>query len=61
MKLLVEDQSIKPRDLKFESCRDCHIFIKHLLILALKDECQNSKPSSLAKFAQVLIHHNTNP
>ena len=59
MKLLVEDQAIHPRDLQFASCDDCHAFIKHLLILALKDEVKNFEPSPLAKFARTLIHHNT--
>lgn len=56
MKLLVEDQSIRPKDLKFSSRKDCQEFIRNLLLLALEDEYKSAQPSPLARFARDLIH-----
>lgn len=56
MKALLQDQAIAPTDLCFDCNRDCQLFIKKLLILALEDEYKNNQPSPLAKLARALIH-----
>ncbi|MBX2847187.1 MAG: hypothetical protein KTR16_02615 [Acidiferrobacterales bacterium] len=55
MKALLMDQTLGPRDFKFDCDSDCQLFIRRLLILALEDEHRNRQPSPLAKLAQGLI------
>jgi hypothetical protein len=55
LKALLTLQGLAPEDLVFNSAAQCKSFIRHLLLLAARDELVHEQPSPLAEIARGLI------
>lgn len=55
LKALITLQGLAAQDLQFSSAAQCKTFIKHLLLMAAKDEITHQQASPLADLARDLI------